>query len=87
MKLQLYSVRDTVAELFHAPRHLHNHAVAVRNFEQWLGPDDDQEGYVHPEDYNLYYVGEIDDETGIITALEEPELVMLGINAQRPERH
>ena len=85
MKLQLYSVRDTVAELFHAPRHMHNHAVAVRNFTEWLDQDDG--GHVHLEDYNLYYVGEFDDETGIFTALDEPELVMLGINAKLPETH
>lgn len=66
--LRLYSVYDKVAQTFSAPQQDINDATAIRNFTNGINrPNDCGEHnmlYKYPDDYELYYLGDIDDSTG-----------------------
>lgn len=59
----MYSVRDAKAEIFNPPFFNKTHGEAERNFKQ-LSKDDKSMVGQYPEDYDLYYLGEYDDNTG-----------------------
>lgn len=66
--MKLYSVYDKVAQTFSAPQQDINDATAIRNFTNGINcPNDRGEHnmlYKYPDDYELYYLGDINDSTG-----------------------
>lgn len=74
MKHMYYSVYDVLAETFTMPTELHNDNVAMRTFKEACKTVD---GYKqHPEDMQIFKVGEFDDETGDL--IPEVRLLMKG---------
>lgn len=66
MKLQIFSVLDTAAQIFSQPFYMHNEATALRVVKNCV--NNPEHNYsLNPEDYNLYHMGEFDDTTGTIT--------------------
>lgn len=61
--MKLYSVKDNVANEFGPIQHCKNDGVALRMYEHSLKDS------INKEDYTLYHVGEINDETGEIQPL------------------
>lgn len=72
MQLKIYSIRDTKAEVFHPPFFQKSHGEAERSFSELLR-DEKSLIYKYPEDYDLYYLGNYDDQTGKITPNNSPE--------------
>jgi len=75
MIYRIYSVKDLKAAAFAPPFFLGRDEVAVRTFKSAVN-DPTHPMHPHPEDYHLYHVGEFDDETGVITALEQPRFII-----------
>lgn len=76
MKLGVYVVRD-VKSTFMTPTVDQNDSVAVRNFAHAIMTS----GSVissHKEDFELYKIGEYDNETGFIVPFDVRELVAEG---------
>ena len=71
-KLIIVSVRDNVAEIFNKPHTEINVASAIRSFTLSL-KDEPQRG-----DYTMYKIGELDQNTGIITPEVTPVQLMSG---------
>ena len=65
MKLELYSVKDTVAGVWIAPLAMRTRGEALRWFADMANNPKSQFG-AHPADYDLFYVGYFDDNTGVI---------------------
>ena len=63
MKIVMYTIYDTVAEVFNKPFTAHNNADASRAFTQSFGDG----GQSNKDDYVLYRIGEYNDATGEIT--------------------
>lgn len=61
MKLQIYSIHDSVAEAFLPPFFLPNNAMAIRTFASCINDDNHQFGR-HPHDYTLFHLGDWDDQ-------------------------
>ena len=61
--LRLYSIYDSKAEQFSPPQVYHNDMLALRAFEGIVN-DDKMLIKKYPEDFTLYYLGDIGDSDG-----------------------
>lgn len=61
--LRLYSIYDSKAEQFSPPQVYHNDMLALRGFEGLVN-DDKTLINSYPEDFSLYYVGNLGDIDG-----------------------
>lgn len=61
--LRLYSIYDSKAEQFSPPQVYHNDMLALRAFEGIVN-DDKMLIKKYPEDFSLYYVGNLGDVNG-----------------------
>lgn len=61
--LRLYSIYDSKAEQFSPPQVYHNDMLALRGFESIVN-DDKMLIKKYPEDFTLYYVGNLGDSDG-----------------------
>ena len=62
--MRLYSIYDDKAEQFSPPQVYHNDMLALRAF-QGIVNDDKMLIKKYPEDFSLYYVGNIGDSDGL----------------------
>ncbi|AXL14467.1 nonstructural protein [Microviridae sp.] len=76
MKLNIYSIFDTVAEVFNKPFTDINNATAIRSFTQSVL---DQP---HKNDYVLYNMGEFDDNSGHIQPNKTPTKILSGFDVK-----
>lgn len=76
MKHAVYSVRDTCVGSFLLPMFFQNNAAAVRALGDAVNrPDKDNNFHQHPEHYQLYRVGDFDDESGSLEPMV-PEFIV-----------
>lgn len=61
--LRLYSIYDNKAEQFSPPQVYHNDMLALRAFEGLVN-DDKMLINSYPEDFSIYYIGNIGDTDG-----------------------
>lgn len=76
--LRLYSIYDNKAEQFSPPQVYHNDMLALRAFEGLVN-DDKTLINTYPEDFSLYYIGNIGDSDGryYIECCDEPRIPIL----------
>lgn len=72
MELKAFSIRDSKGEIFHTPFFANTHGEAERNFTQ-LVRDEKSRLSQFPEDFDLYFLGVYDDQTGIFKSLDTPQ--------------
>lgn len=79
MKIQIVAVLDRAADAFGRPLFVNAIGQAIRSFQDEINrPAPDNTMNSHPEDYDLYHLGEYDDNTGRITSLDEPKQIAIG---------
>lgn len=78
MLTKLYSIRDQKAEIFNVPFMKKTHGEAERDFKS-LCNDPQSTVSKYPEDFDLYYIGDYDDNTGKIMPLDTPQHVVKAI--------
>lgn len=86
MILKVYSIRDAKAEVFNTPFFQKTHGEAERSFRQ-LCNDEKSTVATFPEDYDLYYLGEYDDNTGKMSSLDTPQHVIKAVQCVKSEQH
>ena len=69
MKYAVCAVKDRAVNAFNRPIYVPTVGVAIRSFTDEVNRKD-SELQNHPEDYDLYEIGQWDDETAIYTPLE-----------------
>lgn len=75
MKLEIFSMRDVKAGSFGAPMHFVNRAVAIRSLSEAVkNPESTLSKF--PEDYQLFHVGDFDQNSGVVEALDAPNFVI-----------
>lgn len=77
MKMGMYAVKDTKAQVFNTPFFQHTHGSAERAFEQLIR-DPQSLCSKYPKDYDLYFLGSIDDESGKLSVTEKPQHIVSG---------
>lgn len=84
MELRVYSIRDSKAEIFNQPFFQKTDAEAQRSFAQLIR---DPKSTINqfPEDYDLYFLGTYDDQTGVIKSMDTPQHMLKAIAAKPRE--
>lgn len=72
MELKAYSIRDSKGGFYGLPFFKRSHGEAERTFAQ-LRTDNTSTVNQFPEDFDLYYLGEYDDQTGLVKSLDTPQ--------------
>ena len=79
MKQIICTVKDRAADAYGRPMFVPSAGVAIRSFSDEINRNNaDNQLYNHPDDFDLYELGEFDDNTGIFTLHEQPKLLSLG---------
>jgi hypothetical protein len=79
MLLKIYTIRDSKAEVYTTPFYKKTHGEAERDFRS-MSNDDKTTINKYPEDFDLYYLGEYNDNTGFIESLETPQHIVKAVN-------
>ena len=74
--IKIYAIYDEKLEAYNRPFFLISDGVAIRAFQDEIN-NKESELSKHPEDYDLYKIGEYNEETGNITP-NEPVLIGTG---------
>jgi hypothetical protein len=74
MKYAVCAVKDRAVDAFNRPLYVPTVGVAIRSFTDELNRKD-SELAAHPEDYDLYELGQWDDQTAQFTPLEVPRVI------------
>lgn len=81
MKYKIVCVRDRVADAFSVPQFVLNLGAAIRGFgDEVRRPHSDERPNAlnqHPEDYDLYVLGEFDDDGAVFTTAA-PKQIAIG---------
>ena len=75
----MFSIHDSKGEIFNPPFFKSTHGEAERDF-QTASQDDQSMISKYPEDFDLYYLGEYDDQTGKFKALPTPQHIIKAVN-------
>jgi hypothetical protein len=79
MKLTLCTVKDRAADAFGRPMFVRSIGEAIRSFSDEVNRKaEDNQLYNHSDDFDLFELGEFDDNTGLMTLHDQPKLVSLG---------
>lgn len=84
MKLKVFSVRDAATEVFTRPFFMLTKAEAIRTFAKEANePESNLSNY--PLDYELYYLGTFDQDSGKFTS-EHPENLGTAASYRSPDK-
>lgn len=83
MILVVCSVRDSAAQSFMNPIFAHNRGSAMRSFRDEVNRSaDDNIMNKHPSDFELFFLGEYDSDTGSFKLVERPESMLRGVDCK-----
>jgi len=85
MILKMYSIRDAKAGIFHKPFYQVTHGEAERSFRTTCSEKQSMM-WQYPEDFDLYYVGEYNDNEGTMKPLDTPQHILKAIACVKKEK-
>jgi len=77
MIIKILAIKDRQLDAFMRPFFMASIGAAVRGFQDEINRDD-SEMKKHPDDYDLYWLGDWEDHTGKFIPNEIPEQVAIG---------
>jgi len=78
MRYKVFSIRDRAADLYGRPFYSNTVGSAIRSFSDEINRvSQDNQLNQHPDDFDLYYLGEFDDSNGSFETVN-PEMVGIG---------
>ena len=79
MKLNICSVKDRAADAYGRPMFVPSLGVAIRSFTDEINRNDpESQLFNHPDDFDLFDLGVFDDNNGLFTLHDQPNLLCLG---------
>lgn len=77
MKLQIFSVRDIKISSFNQPNFAPSIGAAIRAFADEVNRKDDNNILNrHPEDFEMYHLGEFDTDTGVFSSVTPRQIAL-----------
>jgi len=76
MIVRIYSIYDKKAAVFHKPFTNQNDVIASREFQMACQDPKVVQLSVFPDDFDLYYLGDFDDNTGEMIQKNKPAFVV-----------
>lgn len=87
MRYKVVSVRDRQANAFAPPFFVNTIGQAIRSFTDEVNrAAEGNQLYKHPEDFDLYDLGDYEDETGVFKAESGPVQICIGSNVAIREK-
>lgn len=84
MEVRFYSIRDNKAETFSSPFSALNDATAARMFQNEINRGTaDNNMYLHPEDFQLFHIFNMDMETGGVMLPQVPKSLVSGLTLKQ----
>ena len=77
--IKVFTVRDAKADAYLAPFFMKTKGLAIRGFETTVN-DQKTEFNKYPEDYDLYQIGEYDEQSGKILSADTPEHICKAVD-------
>jgi hypothetical protein len=78
---KMFCIRDRATDSFGQPMFLVSHGQAIRSFTDEVNKaEKDNQLYQHPDDFDLYYLGEYDSSDASFKG-GHPEMVLVGKSA------
>lgn len=74
MKYAVCAVKDRAVDAYNRPLYVPTVGVAIRSFNDEVNRKDSELSN-HPEDYDLYELGQWDDQTAVFVPLEQPRVI------------
>lgn len=84
MQKKMYCIFDSKAQIYHAPFYKSTHGEAERDFQS-VSRDPQSTISQYPEDFDLFYIGEFDDETGKVSPLSAIQHIIKANQFKKPE--
>lgn len=88
MKFGVYSIRDHLVG-FQTPVIEANDALALRNFQMAVDSFPRQRGQTlmswRPSDFDFFKIADFDSESGLLSPIVPPQLIVSGISVQRKD--
>lgn len=81
--MKIVAVRDIKADAYGNPAFVASYGGAVRSFGDEINKTDGNPFALHPEDYELYDLGEYNELTAEFTLHDRPKQLALGSNLKR----
>ena len=81
MKLQIVAIKDSAVSAFNTPSFVQHVGVAVRSFTQAVN-DPQHDFFRTPADFELYHLGEYDDQDGSIIQPDTPTRLVRGVDVK-----
>lgn len=82
----IVSLKDTAARFFGNPFTVQAVSQAVRSLRDEVNSKESTSDVCkHPADFELYLIGHFNDDTGVITPMESPDLVCRAKDLTDPE--
>lgn len=81
---KIFSIRDAKAEFYNQPFFQRSHGEAERTFKSLVQDEKTMIGKF-PSDYDLYFLGEFDSETGKSVMLDTPQHLVKGVDLTNAE--
>ncbi len=78
METKLFSIRDTKGEIYNQPFFKFTHGEAERYFRE-VKADEKSLVNKYPEDFDLYFIGSFDSQTGILKGSDTPQHIVKAI--------
>lgn len=78
MQFILASIKDRAVEAFQPISCCRSEGEAVRAFKDAIDNPQNRTLHSHPDDYDLYVVGYMDDATGLLERLDQPKKIADG---------
>lgn len=84
MQLNIFAIRDSKAEQYKNLFLIESHGEAERAFSDTVNHEAQQNTmFHHPEDFDLYHLGQMDTETGKINSLPTPTHMIKAIHLKK----
>lgn len=80
MITRLYSIRDSKTGIYHKPWYSLNNEDAERGFKTVVNNPKSENIHDFPEDFDLFFLGTYDDNTGLVTPEPTPIHVQKAIH-------
>jgi len=78
VRFKMVAIRDRAADVYNTPAFVPSLGVAIRSFSDEVNRvDNNNQLNKHPEDFDLFYLGEYDDSSGEFEAVR-PQQIAIG---------
>lgn len=78
--MKIVVVRDIKADVYGVPMFVASLGAAIRSFGDEVGKTDGNPFALHPEDFELYHVGEYDEVSCVFDLLKVPKQIAVASN-------